>query len=70
MTTQRSPDKAMDALVAARPTSENLEQAWYIGRSERVLQEVLTAPYPQAGCAVVHRRNTRRRWALLAAATA
>jgi hypothetical protein len=68
MPTRVSPDRALDALTAARPDPADLELQWYIGRREHVLQHVLTAP-PDSD----HRRHARpagRRWGLLAAAAA
>jgi hypothetical protein len=60
----------MDALVAARPSDKDVEQAWYIGRRERVLQQVLSSPgSPSHGTAALH-GGAGRRWALIAVAAA
>jgi hypothetical protein len=70
MTTQLTPDKAMDALVAARPRNEDVEQAWYIGRRERVLQHVLSSSGSPSHSTTALREGAGRRWALIAVAAA
>lgn len=69
MTINLSEDQAMDAVVATRPDAELIAQAWYLGRREQVLRQVLTSP--DAGRPAETARPPRRpRWALVAAAVA
>ncbi|MCA0252284.1 MAG: hypothetical protein LCH76_08380 [Actinobacteria bacterium] len=68
MTTKISPDQAMDALIAARPDTDAIDQSWYIGRREQVLRQVMTSP--GSARAATPLRPRRPRWGLVAAAIA
>lgn len=69
MTINISEAQAMDAVVATRPDTELIDQAWYVGRREQVLRQVLANPRSsQPGTPV--RAPRRTRWGLVAAAVA
>lgn len=68
MTTRISPDQAMDAVISARPEADAIDQAWYIGRRQQVLQQVMATARPVA--APTPLRPRRPRWGLIAAAVA
>jgi len=69
MTTKISDDQAMDAVVASRPDTDAIDHAWYVGRREQVLSQVLTAPRASRPTTPVHAPR-RTRWGLVAAAVA
>lgn len=69
MTTNISDDQAMDAVVATRPDTDAIDHAWYVGRREQVLNQILTAPRASQPAAPVHAPR-RTRWGLVAAVVA
>ncbi|MDQ7991694.1 MAG: hypothetical protein AAGC63_14915 [Propionicimonas sp.] len=75
MTTKISDDQAMDAVVATRPDTDTIDHAWYVGRREQVLNQVLSTPRNLPGTArtpstVPVRPQRQTRWRLVAAAVA
>lgn len=75
MTTKISDDQAMNAVVAARPDTDAVDHAWYVGRREQVLHQVLSTPRNLPGTrrnphTVPIRPRRRTRWGLVAAAVA
>jgi len=68
MTTKISDDQAMNAVVASRPDTDAIDHAWYLGRREHVLRQILTARASQRVTPVQAPR--RARWGLVAAAVA
>ncbi len=64
-----SEDQAMDAIVATRPDTELIDQAWYVGRREQVLRQVLATPRASQPATPVGPPR-RIRWGLVAAIVA
>lgn len=69
MTTKISDDQAMAAVVAARPDPDAIGHAWYVGRRDHVLRQVLAAPRTGRPSSTA-RPPRRTRWGLVAAAVA
>ena len=69
MTLHISDDQAMDAVVASRPETDAIDNAWYVGRREQVLRRVLATPHVNQPAAPA-RPPRATRWGLVAAAAA
>lgn len=69
MTIKISDEQAMDAVVAARPEADVIDNAWYVGRREQVLRQVIARPRASHP-ATPPRPPRRTRWGLVAAAVA